>query len=204
MRRILLLGLLALVVNDAGAQRGGGWGGGGFGGRGAGAGGFGRGGVGLGRARAGYGYGSGYGYGLGYGMGGYGLGYGYLGDYGDDYFGYVPQPVIVPPPQQPVVAPVAATPAREVHPVVTSYTWPAAGASESAAPAEGEAQAFGIVLKDGSTLSATAVVASGDGLQYVDQDDRHLRISMSAVDRAATLKLNRERKLNLYLPAASQ
>jgi hypothetical protein len=53
-----------------------------------------------------------------------------------------------------------------------------------------------------STLSAVAVVASDDGLHCVDPDERHLRISMSEVDRAATLKLNRARNLNLHLPAA--
>jgi hypothetical protein len=45
------------------------------------------------------------------------------------------------------------------------------------------------------------VFASDDGLHYVDPDDKHLRISMSEIDRAATLKLNRARNLNLYLPA---
>jgi len=46
------------------------------------------------------------------------------------------------------------------------------------------------------------VFASEDGLHYVDPDERYLRISMSEVDRAATLKLNRARNLNLHLPAA--
>jgi hypothetical protein len=40
-----------------------------------------------------------------------------------------------------------------------------------------------------------------DGLHYVDPDERHLLISMSAIDRPATLKLNRARNLNLDLPA---
>ena len=44
--------------------------------------------------------------------------------------------------------------------------------------------------------------ASDDVLHIVDPDERHMRVSMSAVDRAATLKLNRERKLDLYLPAS--
>ena len=46
------------------------------------------------------------------------------------------------------------------------------------------------------------VFAADDGLHYVDPDARHLCITMSKVDRAATLKLNRARNLNLYLPAA--
>jgi hypothetical protein len=93
-----------------------------------------------------------------------------------------------------------------VHPAVAEYKWPAAGAASSpsahSTTAESEPQVFGIVLKDGSTLSAVAVVAADDGLHLVDPDDRHLRISMSEVDRAATLKLNRARSRNLYLPAA--
>ena len=102
------------------------------------------------------------------------------------------------PPAPPVVAP-------PVHPVITEYKWPAAGAASSASArsrtSDSEPQAFAIVLKDGSTLSAVSVFSSDDGLHYVDPDERHLRISMSEVDRAATLKLNRARNLDLYLPA---
>jgi hypothetical protein len=86
------------------------------------------------------------------------------------------------------------------------FKWPAAGAASSpsapAATSGSEAQTFGIVLKDGSTLSAVSVFSSDDGLHYVDPDARHLRVLMSEVDRAATLKLNRARNLDMYLPAA--
>ena len=58
-------------------------------------------------------------------------------------------------------------------------------------------------MKDGSTRSATSVVAD-DVLHYVDPEERHMRISMNDVDREATLKLNRERKLTLWLPATPQ
>jgi glutamine synthetase type III len=93
-----------------------------------------------------------------------------------------------------------------MHAVITEYKWPAAGAasspSASSTTSESEPQAFAIVLKDGSTLSALTVFASYDGLHYADPDERPLLISMSKVDRAATLKLNRARNLDLYLPAA--
>jgi hypothetical protein len=46
------------------------------------------------------------------------------------------------------------------------------------------------------------VFASDDSLHYVDPDERHLRVSISEIDRAATLRLNRARNLNLHLPAA--
>jgi hypothetical protein len=161
-----------------------------------------RGGGGNGFARGGYGFSR------GRGVSPYGLGYGYL-PYDSFYdsgagYGYAPQPVVVV--QQPpvLVQPPAPPPVGlQGHAVITEYKWPAAElASASAPPATDETQAFAIVLKDGSTLSAVSVFASDDGLHYVDPDERHLRIQMSAVDRAATLKLNRARNLNLYLPAA--
>jgi hypothetical protein len=192
MRRTILLSLFALLAvsaaNDACAQR--------------------RGGAGSGSARGGYSPGHARAvspYGFGYGLG-FGLGYGYL-PYGAGY-GYTPQPVVYA--QQPFLF--AQPPAPPVveqpvgHPVVTEYKWTAAGAASSAsAPSttsESETPAFALVLKNGSTLPAVSVFASDDGLHYVDPDERHLRISMSEVDRAATLKLNRARNLNLYLPAA--
>jgi hypothetical protein len=195
--RIVLVSLLALLVTGAPAQgRGGGMrGGGGHGGiafRPAFSGGHGYARVPRGRGRLPYGYGYGY-------LGG-GDGYGYAGgDYAPNDAGagyaYAPQPVFV---MQPPPPPVIEPPAR---PVLTNYTWPAP--SGTTVP-EGQPQTFGIVLKDGSTLMATTVVASDDVLHYVDPDERHMRVSMSAVDRAATLKLNRGRKLVLYLPASPQ
>jgi len=185
MRRTVLLSLFALLAlsaaNDACAQRRGGAGPV-----------FVRGGYGFSRARAVTRYGSGYGY----------LPY----DSGAAY-GYDPQPVVfvqqpqlvVPPPAPTVVQPPS-------HPQITEYKWPAAAAASSAsalsAVSGSEPPAFGIVLKSGSTLAAVSVFASDDGLHYVDPDARHLRIAMSEVDRAATLKLNRARNLDLYLPAA--
>jgi hypothetical protein len=154
-----------------------------------------RGGGGLGYARGGYGFGHGRAFSP------YGFGYAYL-PYDSGYaYPYPPQPVVLiqQPPQfiEPPAPPVVRPP---VHPVVTEYKWPAAGTASP--PSEAEPQVFGIVLKGGSILSAVAVFASDDGLHYVDPDERHLRISMSQVDRAATLKLNRARNLDLYLPAA--
>jgi len=185
MRRTILLSLFVLLAvsaaNDACAQRRGGAGPG-----------FARGGYGFSRARA---------------VSPYGLGYGYLPYDSGAAYGYAPQPVIFvqqPPlfvqlPAPPVVKPPG-------HSVITEYKWPAASAASSrsapSATSESEPQEFAIVLKDGSTLSAVAVFASDDDLHYVDPDERHLRISMSEVDRAATLKLNRARNLDLYLPAA--
>jgi hypothetical protein len=185
MRWTILFSLFALLAvsaaNDACAQRRGGAGRG-----------FGRGGYGFSRARA---------------VSPYGFGYAYLPYDSGTAYAYPPEPVLfdqqpplfVQPPAPPVVE-------QPVHPVIKEYKWPTAGAASSPSmrsmASESEPQAFAIVLKDGSTLSAVSVFASDDGLHYVDPDARHLRISMSEVDRAATLKLNRERNLNLHLPAA--
>ena len=189
MRRTILFSLFALltvnVSTDACAQR-----------RGGGAGvGSARGGHRLSRSRApsSHRFGSAY---LPYGSG-----YPYLPDDSDVMYPDQPPPgplfdqqpaQFAPPPP-----PAAQSP---VHPVVNEYKWPAKDTASSSS--ESEPQAFALVLKDGSTLSASAVFASDDGLHYVDLDDRHLRISMSEVNRAATLKLNRARNLDLYLPAA--
>ncbi len=184
-RRTILLGLCALlaagVAHDACAQR-----------RGGGGPGVARGGHGFSRARvlSPYGYGSAY----------------FPYDYGDAYPYDEPQPAVfvqqppaaVEPPAPPVAYP-------RGHAVIREYTWPAAASASSSGSSTGiesETQTFALVLKDGSTLSAVMVFASEDGLHYVDPDERHLCISMSKVDRAATLKLNRARNLNLYLPAA--
>jgi len=173
MRRIVLLGLFALLVaNGASAQRRGGF-----------APAFGRGGFGLNRGRMAYPYGSG--------------GYGYSSYDTGGYYGYLPQPVFLI--QQPPPPPVFQPPPRPAHSVIADYKWP--GLASSTLP-EAETQTFGIVLKDGSMLAATTVMAADDVLHYVDPDERHMRISMRDVDRAATMKLNRERKLNLYLPAS--
>ena len=141
----------------------------------------------------------------------YGFGYGYLPyDSGDEYVdpsqpaspaSFDQRPLFVQPPAPPAPPAVGAT----GHAVILEYKWPAEDAASSpsaqSATTESEPQVFAIVLKDGSTLSAVSVFASDDGLHYVDPDERHLLISMSAIDRPATLKLNRARNLKLYLPA---
>ena len=182
MRRTILLSLFALLAmsaaNDACAQH--------------------RGGAGLGLARGNFARGN-FGFRRARAVSPHGFGYAYLPYDSGVAYDYAPQPVLsvqqppllVQPPAPPVVEPPA-------HPVVRDYKWPAAGAASSPSDLS---TTFAIVLKDGSTLSAVSVIASDDGLHCVDPDGRHLRISMSEVDRAATLKLNRARNLNLHLPA---
>jgi hypothetical protein len=175
MRRIILLSLLALLVmSDAHAQH--------------------RGGIGLGFARGGVGVRNPAGFNRARFVTPYSSGYGFLSyDAGAPYM-YSTQPLVLIQPPAPAIV---QEPPREVHPVTIDY-------KRASATSEDELQSFGIVLKDGSTLSATTIVASGDVLHYVDPEERFMRVSMSQVDREATLKLNRERKLTLHLPAAPQ
>ncbi|HEU5458160.1 MAG TPA: hypothetical protein VFU68_06040 [Terracidiphilus sp.] len=160
-------------------------------------------------------YGAGYGYvanDLGYDYATYDSGYAYPAGYAGGPYGAAPtQPVIVvQPPPVTVQAPAPAVAKAPEHAVIQEYSWPTKGkASLKAASAQADATSqpggpetdFGIVLKDGSVLTAETVFASEDGLHYVDPDGRHMLVAVSAVDRAATLKLNRERNLSLYLPA---
>jgi hypothetical protein len=187
MRRTILLSLFVFfavsAVNDAFAQR--------------------YGGAGHGFAHRGYGFNRG----RGRAVLPYGFGYADLPDNFDTGGSYAPQPVVViqqpPPPVVRPSAPPVVQPSEYL--VVKEYKWPAAGTASSpsaASTSASNAQDFAIVLKDGSSLSAVAVFVSDDGLHYVDPDQRQMRISMSEIDRAATVKLNRERNLNLQLPAA--
>jgi hypothetical protein len=139
----------------------------------------------------------------------YGLGYPYLPYDSDAGYEDASQPALFD--QRPLFVQPPAPAAPPVvgvtgHPVILEYKWPAADAANSpsahSTTSESEAQVFAIVLKDGSTLSAVTIFASADGVHYVDPDDRHLLVSMSAIDRSATLALNRARNLNLQLPAA--
>jgi hypothetical protein len=209
MRRTILLGLCALLAvgaaSNARAQH--------YGGHGLARGGYhfspDRSGRAFNRPRSGHAFRHARGrYGLGSARAISPYGYGYLpddsglfDDSGAAYPEQEPQPVVFVQ-QQPVVVRQEAPPAvqQPAEPVIKEYKWPTAAVASSGP--NFEPQVFAIVLKDGSTLSAVTVYACKDGLHFVDPDERHLLISMSDVDRAATLKLNRARNLNLYLPAA--
>jgi hypothetical protein len=127
----------------------------------------------------------------------YDYGYSNAPYYSDAALANPSQPSLVTPQLQPAAV---EPPAPEVHPVIKDYKWPAASTAPSSSSASSEA--FTLLLKNGSALSAEMVFASDDGLHYVDPEGRHLRIAMGEIDRAATLKLNHDRNLNLHLPAA--
>jgi hypothetical protein len=114
-------------------------------------------------------------------------------DYGYGYENYAPAPnvvVVQQPPLYVLLPPAPSVPPKsEIH----EYQPPAARDQE---------QAFAIVLKDGSVHSAVAVTVQNRGLYYVEPDGAHRLVSLDAVDREATGRLNRERKLQLQLPPA--
>jgi hypothetical protein len=183
MRRIVLLSLFVLLVSNASAQR---------------------------RASSGLGFGrSGFGPGgsrqsqfRGNVVRGFGLypGFPYGFGYGDEFLPFTPyeysaQPnftIVQPPP-----SPAFVQPPREASSVIHEYVQPVPATSP-----QGERPTFGIVLKDGSIRSASGVFVANNVLHYVDPEERNIRISMDEVDREATRKLNSERRLNLWLPAA--
>lgn len=115
----------------------------------------------------------------------------FFGDSGYDAYAPTPSVVMVQQPPLYVVVPTApsAPPKAEIH----EYSHP----SESGAD-----EAFAIVLKDGSVHSAVAVTVQANGLYYVEPDGAHRLVRLDALDREATARLNRERKLQLQLPAA--
>jgi hypothetical protein len=183
MRRIVLASLLALLVSSANAQHRGGF-----------RPGFARSGPNGGAVRRGQFRGN--------GVRGFGYGYGnaFAPYYAGTPYYYPPQPnfsVFQPPLPPPVFV---EQPPREAQSVIHEYVQPVTGTSTST---QGEPPAFGIVLKDGSMRSASAVFVANNVLHYVDTEERNMRISMDEVDREATRKLNREKKLNLWLPAAT-
>jgi len=186
MRRIILLSLFALLMRDASAQHRSTFGAGSA-----------RRSFAPGGARQGQSAVRGAGFSSGLSLFPYGFSYvdGYLPYDSATPYGYPLPPnfIIVQPPPSPAVV---QEPPGEAPAVIHEYPQPLPGPS-----AQGELPTFGIILKDGSVRSASAVFVTNNVLHYVDPEEKNLRISMDEVDREATLKLNRERKLNLWLPA---
>jgi hypothetical protein len=109
------------------------------------------------------------------------------------YDAYAPAPGVVMVQQPSLYVVVSAAPNEPPKPEIHEYSHPSTAGGE---------QAFAIVLKDGSVHSAVAVTVQENGLYYVEPDGRHRLVRLDALDREATARLNRERKLQLQLPAA--
>jgi hypothetical protein len=124
----------------------------------------------------------------------------FLGDY-DYYPGYAPPaPSVVVLEQPPLYVLVPPPPSDPPKPEIHEYQQPA---TASASPTSDEAQAFAIVLKDGSVHSAVAVAVQAGAIYYVEPNGSHRLVSIELVNREATERLNRERKLRLQLPPAA-
>ena len=69
------------------------------------------------------------------------------------------------------------------------------------APSESEPPTFSIALKDSSVHSAAAVWVQDDTLHFVTPEGVRRQVSLDLVDRETTRTLNRQKKLELRLPA---
>lgn len=120
---------------------------------------------------------------------------------GYDY-GYPPGPnvIVIQQPAPQVI--VQQVPREVVRPEIRNYKEAPPAAVTVPPAATGEGATFVIALNDGSVRAASAVWAQDRVLHYVDKDDIHHQVPMRSVNRELTRKLNRERKLELWLPAA--
>jgi len=201
-----------------GFHGGGGMGGGGFhGGGGIGSGGF-RGGIGSG-FRGGYGgFGYGYGYrGYGYGLGFYGgyypYGYGYWPGYYDYYpynysyspyaYGYgsyntSPNVTVVYPQQTQASGPVYV---ERASPVIHEYDQYGQEVAPSGGSGGGSASPiYLIAFQDHAIRAAAAYWVDGRTLHYITLQHEEKQTPLDTVDRDLSLRLNRERHVQLQLP----
>ena len=125
------------------------------------------------------------------------------GDYWDGLLGYddsYPQADNFPYIQFPYVqrGPVFGATAQPVvaQAVVNDYKWK----DDSVAAAGNSSTLITIVLKDGTLRYAVATWVQDRQLHYIDSEDKQEVLSSDRIDRAATQRLNEEKKLHLQLP----
>jgi len=93
--------------------------------------------------------------------------------------------------------------AREaVRPEIHDYKESLPAATGPPPTAHAEEASFVIALSDGSHHSAIAVWVQNDVLHYIDSEGKHHQVPLQSIDRQSTRQLNRERKLDFWLPAA--
>jgi hypothetical protein len=120
---------------------------------------------------------------------------------GYDY-GYPPEPNVIVIQQPAPQMIVQQTPRETVRPEIHDYIESPPPATGLPPTARAEEASFVIALNDGSHRSANAVWVQDNVLHYVDSEDRHHQVPLHSVDRESTRKLNRERELDFWLPAA--
>lgn len=83
---------------------------------------------------------------------------------------------------------------------IREYKGPAPEEAQPAAGAPRAAQMFTIALRSGARDSAMAAWVENDCLSYLNERGRRQTVSLTAIDRDATERLNREKNLSLWLP----
>ena len=120
----------------------------------------------------------------------------WLGGYDYAYPSYSPAPNVVVIQQPPAYVIVPQPYIEPSKPEIYEYNLPSAPVSK----ADDEQQMFAIVLRDGTVDSAIGVTVQNDLLHLVEPDGGHRSIALDAIDREATRRINRERKLDLQIP----
>ncbi|MFB3826012.1 MAG: hypothetical protein ACE15B_04550 [Bryobacteraceae bacterium] len=94
----------------------------------------------------------------------------------------------------------APPPAAEDSTSIKVYEAPSRGAEEMAAAAAQPSSGYLFAFKDHSIYSAVAYWIDGDTLHYFTSGNVHNQVSTSLIDRPLTLRLNRERGVDVRLP----
>ncbi len=128
--------------------------------------------------------------------------YGGYGGYGGYDMAQAAQPsIIVIQPFSPEMMGQPRKPPEPARLEIREYKGPAAGEAQPAAAAPlGTQQMFSIVLKNGARDAAMAAWVDDDCLNYMNASGQRQKVALSAIDRAATERLNRQKNLSLWLP----
>ncbi|MHB8640330.1 MAG: hypothetical protein ACYDBL_11070 [Candidatus Acidiferrales bacterium] len=114
------------------------------------------------------------------------------------FFGSESQPVVVEQ-QPPQVILVQTPPAQQQAPEASAPSAPSPAAEQSQPPLPDIGE-FVLVLHDGTKIKAVAFTRQNDRIVYITKDGLRHSFSMSALDPAATQRLNEQRGTPLQLP----
>ena len=113
-------------------------------------------------------------------------------------FGSESQPVVVEQ-QPPQVIFVQAPPAQQQEPEAAAPSAPSPAAAEQPQPSLPDIGEFVLVLHDGTKIKAVAFTRQNNRIVYITKDGLRHSFSMSALDPAATQRLNEQRGTPLQL-----
>ena len=109
---------------------------------------------------------------------------------------YAPQLNVVVMPPAAEAERTAEVPPAPVNSRLKEYNWP----EPVKTPEAGKPEYFVLVLRDGSTRSASALWVQGDEIHYIDARGGHESVPVAALDRDATVDRNRESGIRIFLP----